>query len=191
MLVLCHPMIGSFNHAIAERALDTLKAMEHNLHFHDLYQEGFDPVLPAHEVRRGYSFDEQVQRCTSQLERSDGLVLIHPDWWNQPPALLKGWVDRVFRPGVAYEFDAPDFMKKEKIALLAKKAALVFATTDALDADEASRLPALWVDGVFGYCGIKRAEVHILYDLHRQQLKQRLAWLEFVQAKLRSWFPAS
>ena len=188
MLVLCHPLKGSFNHAVAERALATLKAMKHSVHFHDLYLEGFDPVLGAQELRRGFSLDDQVQRHTNELEQSEGLVLIHPDWWGQPPGLLKGWVDRVFRSGVAYEFDAPEFMQKQKISLLGKKTALVFITTHAANENGASRLSSLWTDGIFGYCGIERTEVQILHDLFRAQLRLRAQWLEFVESKLREWF---
>ncbi len=104
-VILCHPVKGSFNHAISDEVVRSLKQQKHIVHYHDLYDEGFQPVLSADELQRRFSFDEQVQLYTSRVIESDGLVFIHPDWWGGPPALLKGWIDRVFRPGVAYDFE--------------------------------------------------------------------------------------
>jgi len=47
--------------------------------------------------------DAIKQHC-EEIALVDGIVIVHPNWWGQPPAILKGWVDRVIRPGVAYEF---------------------------------------------------------------------------------------
>ncbi len=199
-VILCHPHPGSFNQAVAERVLRTLKRLGHAALFHDLYKEGFDPVLPDAELSRGTSFDETVLRHIEEIEAAEGLVIIHPDWWSQPPALLKGWIDRVLRPGVAYEFEGPEFMKKEKKALLAGKKALVFCTTDKGQEEEPSKsgrlaggpslLEELWLEGVFRYCGIEEAACHILHDLRNLDRRRRLDWLSRVERTLAQWFPA-
>ncbi len=198
-VILCHPRPGSFNHAVAERVLQALKSLGHAALFHDLYKEGFDPVLPAAELRRGTSFDETVLRHTGEIEAAEALVIVHPDWWSQPPALLKGWIDRVLRPGVAYEFEGPEFMKKDRKALLAGKKALVFCTTDRGQeegpqdsgrlAGGPSLLEELWLEGVFRYCGIEEAACHILYDLRNLDRRRRLEWLVLVERTLTEWFP--
>ncbi len=148
-------------------------------------------LLSVEEIRPGFSFDEQVQKYTAELESAEGLILIHPDWWGQPPGLLKGWVDRVFRPGVAYTFEGQEFMKKHQVPLLKGKRALVFASTDAEDSGTPHLLENLWQQGVFAYCGINKAEVHILYDTFHIDYVRRTAWLEMVEQKIRDWFPAN
>ncbi|HEB33196.1 MAG TPA: hypothetical protein ENI15_20335 [Spirochaetes bacterium] len=64
-VILCHPVKGSFNHAISDEVVRSLKQQKHIVHYHDLYDEGFQPVLSADELQRRFSFDEQVQLYTS------------------------------------------------------------------------------------------------------------------------------
>lgn len=103
-VILGHPDEGSFNHAIAEAVVQTLLENGHEVFFHDLYGEGFDPVLPHGEAPRGAHLDPVIQRHCDEIAGAEGIVIVHPNWWGQPPAILKGWVDRVIRAGVAYEF---------------------------------------------------------------------------------------
>jgi putative NADPH-quinone reductase len=188
MIILAHPLAGSFNHAVAERARRVLAGRGHQALFHDLYAEGFDPVLTAQEIRRGVSFDEQVLRYTAELDESGGLVLIHPDWWSQPPALLKGWVDRVFRPGVAYEFTGEEFLLKRKVPLFAGKKGMIFATTHARPGSGPPMLEEFWLRHVFRYCGIEEAACHILYDMYRLDRLARIRWLDSVEQALGKLF---
>ena len=62
---------------------------------HDLYAEGFEPVSGA---------DAIVHRHRDEIASADGLVVVHPNWWGKPPAIMAGWLDRVIVPGVAYDF---------------------------------------------------------------------------------------
>jgi NAD(P)H dehydrogenase (quinone) len=187
LLILCHPQAGSFNHAVAERARETLIRAGHRVIYHDLYQEGFDPVLTAAEHRRGVSFDEQVVRHVKELEASGGLVFVHPEWWGQPPALLKGWLDRVLRPGVAYEPADEELPGKAAAPLLGGKAALVLATRDA--GARSGLLERVWLEGVFAFCGIRAADCQVLHDLRRLGPAERLAWLDQVSRALLGLFP--
>ena len=188
-MILCHPEPRSFNHAVAQRACETLASLGHTARCHDLYAEGFDPVLTAAELRRGTSFEPSVQTHSSELERCGGLVLVHPDWWGGPPALLKGWVDRVFRPGLAYEHEGEEFAAKRIRGLLAGKSALVFATTDATP--PAAALEAFWREGVFAFCGLDRNEVHVLAGLRESTAAGRAAWLDRVAAAVGALFAAT
>jgi putative NADPH-quinone reductase len=187
LLILCHPQAGSFNHAVADRARETLAAAGHRVLFHDLYQEGFDPVLTAAEYRRGVSFDERVVRHTQELETCGGLVFVHPEWWGQPPALLKGWVDRVLRPGVAYETAGEQLPGETPAPLLGDKTALVLATRDA--AAPSGLLERVWLEGVFAFCGIRAAGCQVLNDLRRLAPAERRAWLDQVGRALLGAFP--
>jgi putative NADPH-quinone reductase len=185
-LILCHPQPVSFNHAVANRAREALAGAGHQILFHDLYQEGFDPVMPESEFRRGVSFDEQVVRHAEELGACGGLVFVHPEWWGQPPALLKGWLDRVLRPGVAYELPT-EFSDQTPIPLLGGKSALVFATRDA--AARSGALERVWMEGVFAFCGIREAACHVLHDLRRLGPAERKAWLAQVGKTVLAFFP--
>jgi NAD(P)H dehydrogenase (quinone) len=186
LLILCHPLEGSFNHAVARRAGESLAGAGHRVLFHDLYKEGFDPVMPGPEFRRGVSFDEQVVRHTEELASAGGLVFVHPEWWGQPPALLKGWVDRVLRPGVAYEPADEELPDRKPAPLLAGKTALVFATRD--EAARTGLLERVWLEGVFAFCGIS-GSCHVLPGLRRLSPAERNAWLELVGQTLKRVFP--
>jgi putative NADPH-quinone reductase len=187
LLILCHPLPGSFNHAVADRARQSLAAAGHQVLFHDLYQEGFDPVLAAPEYRRGVSFDEQVVRHTRELETCGGIVFVHPEWWGQPPALLKGWVDRVLRPGVAYEPTDQEQPERPAAPLLSDKTAVVLATHDA--GAPSGLLQKVWQEGVFAFCGIREAQCQVLNDLRRLGPAERQAWLDQVSGALLRLFP--
>ena len=190
LVILCHPEPGSFNHAVTASVTDALAAAGHEVLFHDLYREGFDPVLSPAELHRGVSFDEHVQQHAAELEASGGFVLIHPDWWGQPPALLKGWVDRVLRPGVAYELEGEEFAERQPRPLLVGKRALVFATRDA--AEPSDLLARIWQEGVFAFCGIRSAACHVLNDLRHSSAMQRREWLKRVAGIVRrSFAPAA
>lgn len=189
LVILGHPLGGSFNHAVATQVLRTLERLGHNAWFHDLYAEGFDPVLSEQEVRRGFSFDERVQQHGEQLLAADGLILVHPDWWGQPPALVKGWLDRVLRPGVAYAFEGPEFLRKKRIPLLAGKKGLALVTTDVAAADRPHPIEALWKEGVFRYCGMDPADCLVFHGAFDSSPADRGRWLALVAGKVEEWFP--
>lgn len=102
-VILAHPVSGSFNHAIAETAVDALRRNGHSVSFHDLHAEGFDPVLPGPEIPSDAALPPVIATHCLEIAEAQGIVIVHPNWWGQPPAMLKGWVDRVIRPGGAYQ----------------------------------------------------------------------------------------
>ena len=140
-VILAHPDRNSFNHAIAETAAQTLQGNGHEVMFHDLYAEGFDPILPAGEIPRDAPLPPDIQRHCDEIAAAEGIVIVHPNWWGQPPAILKGWIDRVLRPGVAYEFAEGDSGEGIPIGLLKAKAALVFNTSNTYSEREQRALP--------------------------------------------------
>jgi len=99
-LILANPRSGSFNHAIAEVARKTLQSCGHQVAFHDLYIERFDPILRYEEIPKSAAVDIAVQKHCEEIASAEGIIVVHPNWWGMPPAILKGWVDRVIRPGV-------------------------------------------------------------------------------------------
>jgi NAD(P)H dehydrogenase (quinone) len=114
LYVYCHPLDDSFHAAIREEALAGLKEAEHTIDLLDLYAEGFDPVLTA-ERRRDYH-DPVRNRANNQayvdrLMAANALVVQFPTWSFGPPAMLKGWFDRMFGPGIAMDLSDPSQAK--------------------------------------------------------------------------------
>jgi putative NADPH-quinone reductase len=106
LMVYCHPVEGSFNAAVRDRALAALRRAGHEVELLDLYREGFDPVLSTAE-REAYLVDTgwlaaRVQRHVDLLKRAEGLVFVYPTWWYGPPAMLKGWFERAWLPDIAF-----------------------------------------------------------------------------------------
>ena len=107
-LILAHPDGESFNAALAQRCRQELSANGHTVFFHDLYAERFNPILPAAEIRREAELPPDLRVHCDEISAANGIIIVHPNWWGQPPAILKGWIDRVIRPGIAYEFNEGD-----------------------------------------------------------------------------------
>ena len=107
LLVTCHPLPDSYGAALTRTALQGLAAGGHEVRHLDLYAMGFDPVLSLAE-RRSYLSNTQhnidgLQAHVDALRWAEALVCIYPTWMYGPPAMLKGWLDRVMLPGVAFE----------------------------------------------------------------------------------------
>ena len=106
LVVVGHPDVAnSFNGAIARVASEALVAQGYEPVLRDLYAEGFDPVMPLDETNRPVDeAPEAIRAEMEQVKECVGMVFVHPNWWGTPPAILKGWIDRVVRNGFAYGF---------------------------------------------------------------------------------------
>ncbi len=193
-VILAHPREGSFNHAIAETVVRTLSRCGYQVMFHDLYKEGFDPVLPFAEVSRGAGPDEAVRLHCDELVDAHGIIIIHPNWWGQPPAILKGWVDRVMRPGVAYEFREGDSGEGVPYGLLKAETAIVFNTSNTPAERELSvfgdPLETIWKNCIFRLCGVNNFYRKMFGVIVTSPHEQRKEWLEEVGKTVKAHFPA-
>jgi len=191
-VILAHPDKGSFNHAIATAVIETLKRNGHQVIFHDLYEEKFDPILPINEIPKDVFLPPEIQKHCREIREAEGIVIIHPNWWGQPPAILKGWVERVIRPGTAYEFIGEDKGEGVPIGLLQAKAAIVFNTSNTETEREkrafADPLETIWKNCIFGLCGIKtfyRKTFNIIVVSSEEQRKE---WLKEVRKTVDKYF---
>ncbi|PKF51064.1 NAD(P)H-dependent oxidoreductase [Enterovibrio nigricans] len=106
LLVLSHPLENSLCHYLCTETVDHLIAKGHEVEVLDLYRHQFDPVLTQSERQTYYApeFDKKnVETEIQQLKEAELLVLVFPTWWFGFPAILKGWFDRVWAPGHAYD----------------------------------------------------------------------------------------
>ncbi len=192
LVVLAHPNPASFNAAIAQTVVQTLEADGHQVMFHDLYAEGFDPVLPAGEVRKDAVLPPLVAQHIADLVAANGIVIVHPSWWGQPPAILKGWLDRVLRLEVAYHLPGPSGAPQ---GLLQTQAALVFTTSNTPPLREidlyGDPLQNIWENCVFRVCGVRRFFRKNFAIMATSTPSQRQQWLTEVATIVRGCFPQS
>ena len=182
LIILGHPDPKSFNHAIASGVHDALLNDGHRVTLHDLSGEGFDPLLPLQEIPEGGAIPAVIRRHCEELRSAEGIVIVHPNWWGQPPAILKGWIDRVFRPGVAYRFEECDGGEGIPIGLLKATAAVVLNTSNTPDEREqrvfGDPLDALWGRCIFDLCGVRSFHRRMFNVIVTSTPQQRLAWIE-------------
>jgi len=192
-VIVAHPHQKSFNHAIAATAVETLKKNGHEVFFHDLYEEEFDPLLTVEEIPRDATLPFEVEKHCNEISAADGVVIIHPNWWGQPPAILKGWVDRIIRPGVAYEFLENDKGEGVPCGLLKAKSAVVFNTSNTETGREKNifgdPLETIWKNCIFGLCGVKGFYRRMFNIVVVSSEEQRKRWLEEVRQTVDTYFP--
>jgi NAD(P)H dehydrogenase (quinone) len=112
--VYCHPLPESFHAAIRAEALAGLQEAGHMVDLCDLYAEKFDPVLSVEERREYHDVGPNQTTVTDYVRRlreADALICQFPVWSFGPPAMLKGWMDRLFMPGVAFDLSDPSRVK--------------------------------------------------------------------------------
>jgi putative NADPH-quinone reductase len=184
-VILAHPDKKSFNYAIADAAVRQLKINGHQVLFHDLYEENFNPILPSREIPSGIILPEEIEKHCHEITQAEGMIIVHPNWWGQPPAILKGWIDRVIRPGVAYDFQEGDNGEGVPIGLLRAKAALVFNTSNTSTEREVrvfgDPLETLWKNCIFGLCGVTNFHRRVFNVVVISTEEQRKKWLLEVQ----------
>lgn len=192
LLVLAHPDKKSFNSAIAETCRVQLNKMGHSVIFHDLYQEDFNPVIDNIEIPKNGQINNCIKKHCDDLIKCDGIIIVHPNWWGQPPAILKGWIDRVIRPGVAYEFEEDDNGEGIPKGLLKAKVALVFNTSNTnVEREETvfkDPLELIWKNCIFGFCGIKEFNRIMFRIVVTSDIKQRQIWLKEVEETIDRYF---
>jgi len=106
LLIVAHPLIDSVTLKLARAYAGELEALGHRQSTHDLYRMGFNPVLTAQELEPLSQKSEQpreIVQAQAAVTRADALTVIYPLWWDSMPAILKGYIDRVFARGFAYE----------------------------------------------------------------------------------------
>jgi NAD(P)H dehydrogenase (quinone) len=200
LVVLSHPEPTSLAAALAHTAADAL-----GTGVVDLYGEGFDPRLSAadftarenparlrpmeeqmHAVRTG-TLAADVARHVDALAAADLLVMVQPLWWFSLPAMAKGWIDRVFVNGLAYDFPGVDAWTGP---LTQKRVLAVFTSSYERDGFErgaagsvdAVLYPLLW--GTFAYCGMQVLAPFMAYAADTADEEARAAYLDGLRARL-------
>jgi NAD(P)H dehydrogenase (quinone) len=106
LLVLAHPMRESFAYAVHRSAVTGLERAGHEVRILDLYAMGFDPVMSAEDRLNYHTPGENETPVAEHLDHlrwAEGLVFVYPTWWYSMPAMLKGWIDRVWVPHATFD----------------------------------------------------------------------------------------
>ena len=191
LIVLAHQKPeGSFCGALAQVAKETLTAAGYEVTLKDLYAEHFDPILTADELAEPMeTLSGPIRADIQQVLDADFYVVVHPNWWGMPPAILKGWIDRVLRQGFCYAFTAEGVIRK-----LEGRKGVVFTTGNTPPEIEVSvngdPLENLWKNIVFKTVGVDDFTRINFASVIMSTPKQRAGWLkqakELLEEKARS-----
>lgn len=188
LVVYCHPNPTSLVAAAKERALAGLAVAGHEARVVDLYADGFDPAMSADE-RRAHTLPgvaPELQGYADDLAWAEALVLIYPTWWSGQPAMLKGWIDRVWVAGVAWELPEGANVLRP---LLGQVRRIVVVTThgspkyvNALEGESGKRVA---IRAIRAMCS-KRARTTwcAIYGLDTADVTKRADWLDEVERTL-------
>ncbi len=123
LVIYCHPNESSFAATLHTIVLKTLRNKGHIVTDLDLYAEGFKPVM-SREERIEYEdpsrYHELVERYATQLKETEAIIAIYPTWWYGLPAMLKGYFDRVWAPGIAFDIGTDGKFETDRLAHIKK-----------------------------------------------------------------------
>ncbi|MWB95085.1 flavodoxin family protein [Flavobacterium sp. GA093] len=165
LIIYAHPNSASLNHFFKQTVLESLEESGQEVVVRDLYQINFNPVLSLNDMngqRIGQVADE-VKNEQDFISWADRIVFVYPIWWTGMPAIMKGYIDRVFSYGFAYRYD----QGIQKGLLTGKQTIIINshgksnAEYEAMGMDKALMLTS--DTGIFTYCGLEIKE-HFYFD---------------------------
>jgi NAD(P)H dehydrogenase (quinone) len=161
LLVVSHPRTGSLTFDAASAFAEAARKSGHEIEWADLAAESFDPVLREPDEpdwanpKKPYS--EAVRREMARIERNDATVMVFPVWWWSLPAILKGWIDRVWNNGWAYGGTDYPHARVWMLAIAGSK------EEDYVKRGYDTAMRVQLETGILGYCGIAFPRLEILY----------------------------
>ena len=166
LAVFCHPRRNSFSGAILDQFVAGAESVGHDVEVADLYGEGFDPTMTLRDLQQ---FDKvpmpaEIIAEQARIEEADALCLVFPLWWWSMPGMLKGWLDRVWSAGWAYqwEYDPQGSLLQPRPCTLLVPAGASSRMMSEHGYDK--KIELLWRRGVLDYCGVEPAAIHLLLD---------------------------
>lgn len=182
LVVVSHPDQTSLNHALAASIARAWDEMSIPTRFVDLHAIGFNPVLSPEEARGMSSTDSDVRTQIGFLLKADLVAVVHPNCWESPPAMMKGWMDRVFAPEAAYAFAKGEDDGEAPIGLLRGKRALVINTSNTSLERETEAfgdpLERIWRDCLLGYCGFSSVRRRVFRIVATSSAADRATWID-------------
>jgi len=165
LIIYAHPNSGSLNHFFKQTILEALQESGEEIEVRDLYEINFNPVLSLNDMngQRMGKVASEIQTEQDFITWADRIIFVYPIWWTGMPAIMKGYIDRVFSYGFAYRYDNG----VQKGLLTGKKTVIVNSHGKSNAEYEASGMDkalALTSDtGIFTYCGLD-IQAHYYFD---------------------------
>jgi len=178
-VVYCHPSEDSFTSKVRDEFLRGLEEANHDYEISDLYKMNFKETLTEEEyIRESYYIKENevlpdVKKEQSKIQNADAIVFIYPFFWNDVPAKLKGWFDRVFTFGFAYGANEGD---SGSMKLLEKAIAIGIAGNTREELEKTGRIQAMECTMLQDRLGdrAKECQFHLLDGMSRAYMPARL-----------------
>jgi NAD(P)H dehydrogenase (quinone) len=192
LVVLAHPSENSFTRRVASTLMETVAGDRNEIVLRDLYKVGFNPVASAADLvaMRTGKVSEDVRVEMDHVRRADVISFVAPVWWISTPAILKGWIDRVFLFGFSYGY-GPD---KKVQGLLSGKQGLVFSSSGSTtkefeDTGKMAAIRTMWGIGTIQFCGLELLDhLHFAPVGSRSSPEMIEGYLEQVRATARRHF---
>lgn len=165
LIIFAHPSNQSLNGQLKDSIVTSLLQAGQEVEVRDLYQIRFNPVLSLNDAlgQRKGQVSADVQTEQDYIRWADSLIFIHPIWWTGLPAILKGYIDRVFSYGFAYRYD----QGVQKGLLTGKQATIINThgkSTGHYKQNGIGEALALTSDlGIYQYCGLQ-INRHLYFD---------------------------
>jgi NAD(P)H dehydrogenase (quinone) len=180
LILFAHPNAQSFNRAVLNSFIKGLESKRLSYDLVDLYALNFEPCLSSLDLalfQQG-KVPPDVLTQQTKVAWADWLVFIFPVWWSAPPAILKGWIDRVFSLKFAY-----DFTDRGPVGLLQSKKALLMTTTGGdrnfFESSGIKRAMEMTLDlGIFGFSGMETIRHEFFYQVVEGDEALRRNYLE-------------
>ncbi len=189
LIIYAHPNPESFSNGTKEKIIDVLKQKNENFEVRDLYQLNFNPILSAHDfllMQKG-NYSDDVKAEQEFIKKSKKLIFIFPIWWYSFPAILKGYIDRVFSYGFAYIVLENGEIK----GLLENKEVLIFAnfggSKEEYESSNFDKCLENTFAEIFRFCGIKNIKIKFFYSVPYVSDDIRKGYLKEVEDILKSF----
>lgn len=178
VVITGHPNKISLCRSMAQAYIESAKNSGHHVVDLNLADLSFDPILWG-----GYSVRQELEKdlieAQEKIKNADHIVFIYPNWWGAPPAILKGFIDRVFLPGFAFKYVENAMMP---IKLLKGKTADLIVTMDTpvwmYKIFLGSRGIKLMKESVIEFCGMKTKKILLVGPINKSTHQQRSKWIE-------------
>lgn len=176
LTVITHPREDSLTFKVAETFIQGLQDAGHQVEALDLYRAKFDPLLWEKDepnwnaTQQNYSSEVEIE--INRMEQNDGLAFVFPIWWWSMPAMMKGYIDRVWNYGYAY---GPKKLKHEQVLWLG----LVGASEQGLEKRKYDEMIERYFNlAIADFCGITNSKLELIYETNKQKSKYMEEWLD-------------
>ncbi|MBT2162250.1 NAD(P)H-dependent oxidoreductase [Zobellia barbeyronii] len=184
LIIYAHPNAASLNFHLKQTVAETLKQQNHEVVIRNLYDLNFNPILSLEDMSGQHmgEVSKDVKKEQEYISWAEHITLIYPIWWTGMPAIMKGYIDRVFSYGFAYRYDAgiqKGLLKKKQTTIINTHGKSQ-AEYESIGMDKALSLTS--DTGIFKYCGLEVAQ-HFFFDQADRPSPERIQeWMEMLIA---------